>query len=272
MSGVVDLPDEVRARLEALVTGAPGRLRLAVRLDDGRRLDVDAGHVVPSASTIKVPVLVAALRACQEGRLDLEAPLALPAPDERVGGSGPVELLPSVSALPLGEVLLLMICLSDNDATNAVIDAVGTDAVAASLALVPTRDTVLQRRLMDFAAAERGLQNLTTAADLADLLVALHTGRLLDAAHTEVARGILRRQQFREGLPGYLPETLPVASKTGSIFGVRADMALVESPDVGGRWATVAVVATGLGEGEVDRGTAVLPVFAAIGEAVAGLL
>ena len=107
--------------------------------------------------------------------------------------------------------------------------------------------------------------------------IALRQGRLLDPRHTDVALAVMRRQQFREGLPAYLPETWPVASKTGELHGVRSDMALIEPTP--GRYAAVAVVATGLatdvvtGEASVsDRGTAVLPVFAEIGELVAALV
>ncbi|MEO3935484.1 serine hydrolase [Dermatophilaceae bacterium Soc4.6] len=267
----------LRERLSALVSRAPGRVGVSVSLPGALRVDVDAEHVVPAASTIKVPVLVAALDACQRGRLALDTTVSLPLPGERVGGSGPLELLPSVRRLPLLEALTLMICLSDNDATNAVIDLVGRESVTASLALVPTRHTHLRRRLMDVRAAAEGIENTTTACDLVDLLVALRGGRLLDPEHTQTALAVLQRQQFREGLPAYLPESVPVASKTGSLHGVRSDMALIES--VPGRFAAVAVVATGLagpggagGELGADRGTAVLPLFAEVGELVASLL
>ena len=284
VSGPAGLPQDAVRRLRGLVDAAPGEVALAVRRHDGASLDVAADRVVPSASTIKVPVLVAVLRAVQAGRLGLDEPVPLPPPGARVGGSGPLQLLPSLTALPVHELLLLMVCLSDNDATNVLLDRLdavaGPQAVGAALALVPTRATHLRRRLMDAEAAARGLQNETTAADLADLLVALRAGRLLDAERTRVALDVLGRQQFREGLPAYLPESVPVASKTGEIFGVRADVALVEPEP--GRWAVVAVVATGLGRGGSgsdivsvagsDRGTSVLPTFAEVGELVASLV
>lgn len=284
VTGSASLPQDAVRRLRALVDTAPGEVALAVRRHDGAALDVGADRVVPSASTIKVPVLVAVLRAVQDGRLGLEETVPLPPPAARVGGSGPLELLPSLASLPVHELLLLMICLSDNDATNVLLDRLdavaGPGAVAGVLAGVPTRATHLRRRLMDAEAAARGLQNETTAADLADLLATLRRGRLLDADRTGVALEVLGRQQFREGLPAYLPESVPVASKTGEIFGVRADAALLEPEP--GRWVAVAVVATGLGRGGSgtdivsaagsDRGTSVLPTFAAVGEVVASLV
>jgi len=255
------------AQLDGIVASAVGRLSAVVTTDDGWGWQHDPERVVPSASTIKVPVLAAALAAVQAGDLQLADLVDIPV--DRVGGSGPLCLLPSVTRLPLGELLSLMIALSDNDATNVVLDIVGMERVGELLEKVPTRHTRLRRRMMDFAAAERGLQNETSASDLAAVLVALREGRLLDEAHTRTALEILRTQQLRDGLPAYLPETITVASKTGDLFGVRADVALLER---GPRWVVVAVVATDLDDGERDRGTGVLASFAAIGELAGQLL
>lgn len=257
----------VAALLRAVVEQAPGRLGVAVTTGGGWSWSSDGDRVVPSASTIKVPILLAALRQVEAGRLDLAT--SVPLPVDRVGGSGPLSLLPSVTELPLGELLTLMISLSDNDATNVVIDLIGEAPLTELLASVPTANTRLQRRMMDGAAARRGLQNETCAADLVAVLVALRQGRLLGPSATLAALDILRTQQFREGLPAYLPEDISVASKTGEIVGVRGDVALFERRD---RWVVVAALATDLAKGGVDRGTAVLPTFAAIGEIVAGLL
>jgi len=262
-----DLRLDIAARLDGLVASAAGRVSAAVTTSEGWSWENDAQRVVPSASTIKVPVLLATLASVEAGGLDLATPVEIPA--ERVGGSGPLSLLPSVTRLPLEELLSLMIALSDNDATNVVIDLVGREAVGELLRKAPTRHTRLERRLMDFAAIERGLQNETCAADLVAILVALREGRLLEEAHTGIALDFLRSQQFRDGLPAYLPDTVSVASKTGELFGVRADVALIER---GGRWVVVAAMATDLAEGPVDRGTEVLASFARIGEVAAGLL
>lgn len=267
---------QLARELDDLVERCPYDLCVAVRDSDGWAWGHQGERVVPSASTIKVPLLVAALHEVERRRLDLSAQVALPAASERVGGAGPLQLLPSVQALPLGEVLSLMIALSDNDATNAVLDLLGFEAVQHTLARVPTRHTVLQRRMMDVAAAAAGRQNLTCTSDLVAVLVALREGRLLGPELTAEAIRILRTQQFREGLPAYLPPEVLVASKTGDLAGLRADMALLERSE---RWVAVAVVADGLtdaGEGgataTVDRGTAVLPTFAELGQACAALL
>jgi len=268
--------DSLEARLARAAIEAPGRLGVGVRDDRGWRWTHDAERVTRSASTIKVPILLAALRQVEAGRLDLRDDIAIAAFEDRVGGSGALSLLPSVTSLPLLEALRLMIALSDNDATNAVLDHAGlleSGDVDRLLADVPTRHTRLRRRMMDPAAAAAGRENETCPQDLVDLLVALREGRLLDPDQTTTALTVLRQQQLVAGLPAYLPTDVVVGSKTGDLPGLRADMALVERGD---RWVAVAVVADELGEpgrrGTPDRGTAILPVFASLGELVADRL
>lgn len=249
----------LQSSLAALVADGPGRISVAVHADSGERVELQAQRVTPAASTIKVPVLVAALRA----GMPLTTPISLPA--ERVGGGGPLAMLASVRTLPLSEVLRVMIALSDNDATNVLIDLVGMPAVGEVLAAAGTRHTVLARRMMDFEAAAQGRQNLTSAADLATVMVALRQGRLLDATATAQALEFLREQQQLDGLPAYLLDRVSVADKPGALAGVRTECALLEHDR---RWIAVGVTATHLDQDGVDRGTEVLPVLARIGEAV----
>jgi beta-lactamase class A len=126
--------------------------------------------------------------------------------------------------------------------------------------------------MMDPVSVSAGMENETCPQDLADLLAALRTGRLVDPELSALAVRILREQQFVAGLPAYLPAGVAVAAKTGELPGLRADMALMERDH---RWVAVAVIADGLversdsdaagGSGGRDRGTAVLPLFARIG-------
>lgn len=263
----------LEARLARAAAEAPGRLGVAVRDDRGWAWAHDADRVTRSASTIKVPILLAALRQVEAGRLGLRDDVAIAAFEERVGGSGALSLLPSVTSLPLLDALRLMIALSDNDATNAVLDharLLESGEVDRLLAEVPTRHTRLRRRMMDPAAAAAGRENETCPQDLVDLLVALREGRLLGPEQTTTALTILRQQQLVAGLPAYVPANVLVGSKTGDLPGLRADLALMERGD---RWAAVAVVVDGLGHpgrrAGSDRGTATLPVFASLGELVA---
>ncbi len=265
MSGI---GDSVAGRLARLTAAAPGRLSVCVRSDRGFRWGHDQERVVPAASTVKVAVLVALLRS------GLPPDRPLPLPTTRVGGAGALASMPSVRELPARELARLMIVLSDNDATNALIAALdllgtGRDALARVLAEAGTRHTVLERAMLDCAAVAQGRDNRTTAADLVALLVALRAGRLLDPAGTAAAVEVLRGQQSRDGLPAFLPPQVLVGAKSGMLPGLRHDLALLERAD---RWVAVAVTATDLADGPVDRGTDVLATFARIGAEAARLL
>lgn len=258
------IPADAAARLADVVQKAPGRLSVAIRADDGSRWAHDAERGVPAASTIKVAILLAALA---DG-MPWEAPVPLPA--TRVGGCGPLSLLPSVQQLPAGELAALMIACSDNDAANAVLDRIGMPAVAQVLARAGARHTVVRRRMMDPAAVATGSDNVTCAADQAGLFARLRDGRLLDQQRTRLAIDLLRRQQFTDGLPAFLPANVQAASKTGQLSGLRHDVALLER---GERWVSIAVLATDLVDSQgVDRGSDVLGVFARMGAIAAELI
>jgi beta-lactamase class A len=259
------MPDEP---FERLLAPAPGRWQVCVLDDVGQGWDRAADRIVPAASMIKVPILFAALLAVADGGLPLDQPCRLDGP--RVGGAGALSLLPTVRELTVRELLTLMIAQSDNDATNAVVDLLGAGRVNDYIhARLGAQRTALRRRMMDATAQAAGLENTTTAAELAAMLHQLRAGDLLPPALTAVALDILAAQQFREGLPAFLPPDVRSASKTGELPGIRHDGAILERAD---RWVVIVTLVTGLLDGERDRGTAALGHLAAIGEYVASLL
>lgn len=264
-----DLSERLRSEIRALAAAAPGELSVFVVGAGGPIVDMAGGRVVPAASTIKVPIMVTALERVAAGASGLRDPVPIAA--DRVGGSGALSLLPSVTELPLIETLRLMIALSDNDATNAVIAVVGLEAVRRTCRRLGLAETHLRRTLMDFAAIDAGIDNVTCARDLARVMAGIRVREALPEAETVVALDLLAEQQLLDGLPALLPERVWHANKTGELSGVRHDMAVFEHE---GRWAALAVTATGLmgPTGGVDRGSTVLPSFANIGAAVGNWL
>ena len=84
-----------------------------------------------------------------------------------------------------------------------------------------------------------------------------------------MALAVMREQQFRDGLAAYLPEDVHCASKTGMLPGIRHDIAIIERDQ---RWVVVTALGTDLMDAGIDRGTAILPSYAALGEAVTALI
>lgn len=233
----------MREALAALVAeaeaGFSGRLALAFApLPSGEPFLHEAERPLPAASLIKLPLLLHALAEVAAGRLSLERRVALREGD-KAGGNGVLRLLGPGLEPSVRDLLTLMIALSDNTATNLVIDLLGLEAANAFMQRLGLARTRLVGKLQLPLAAQneaqrRGERNQTSAAEVLGLLVRLARGELLGAAETELALAILREQQYHEALGRYLPrdpelsdERVVLASKSGCLRGVWHDAALV---------------------------------------------
>jgi len=218
---------DARESIDGLIQGSPGTVGLLIKdLSTGEVIQWAPEEPFPAASVIKVPVLVEALRQVGEGALRLDERVAVAAGD-KVGGFGILKELESVGDLSLLDLLTLMIIISDNTAANLCIERAGIHRVNESMASLGLRGTALQRKMMDMAARERGLDNFTTPSDMALLLEYLAAQRILTPELCELALGILRRQQVRDRIPFLLPQGVSAAHKTGELPGVRHDVGVV---------------------------------------------
>jgi beta-lactamase class A len=119
-----------------------------------------------------------------------------------------------------------MIAISDNTATNRVLDRLGFAAVNDVLARLGLRETLLRREMMDLQARAQGRENVTTATDIHNLLGEnLHPKRL-DPEVAAEALTFLERQQLPQGLGFFLPEG-SFAHKTGELEGVFHDVGIL---------------------------------------------
>jgi beta-lactamase class A len=217
-------------QLDALAAETPGVVAIAARdLAAGREYHRLADERLPSASVIKVAILVELLGRTAEGGLDLAERRALTEAD-KVPGSGVLPQLGAGLELTLLDLAHLMITVSDNTASNMLIDRLGCEAVNARLERLGLRRTRLGRKFYDFAARDRGLDNWLTAGEMADLLTGLEQRTALPPESCDLALAIMRQQQFDNRLPKLLPPDTPVANKTGSITGVCHDAGIIYSP------------------------------------------
>jgi beta-lactamase class A len=205
---------------------------------------VQFGTMVPmeTASTIKLPILVETLRQVEQGALSLETPVTLEHSD-MVEGSGVLQALSPGLTLALRDVLTLMITVSDNVATNMVLRIIGLSSVNYAMQALGLRDTEIKKRI-DFTLP--GPLGLSTPYDLVLLLKGIHQRTLISSKASEVMYAILRQQQYNTLLTRYLPYDLlnsdtddapvRIASKSGSLRGVRNDAGLINTP-----WGDVAL-------------------------------
>ena len=187
-----------------------------------------------AASLIKLPILVETLEQVAGGRLELSKRYTLEA-GEQVSGSGVLHTLEPGLSLTLRDLLTLMIIVSDNTATNMLIDITGRERVNDFCGRAGLRQTYLVGKLQlpkeeRNEEQRRGGNNVTCAADVLGLLTSLQRGDLLPPELTRLAINILKKQQFTEALARYLPtdeelhpDAVSIASKSGCIRGVWHD-------------------------------------------------
>lgn len=226
-AGALDeaLAGRLAETLSAIARGLDGVMGYAVvDLDTGHRVAALADTPFPTASSIKIAILYALARQADEGRIALDEPRPVP-PAARVGGSGVLQHL-TVPALTPRDLATLMIVLSDNTATNVLVDMVGREAVNARMQALGLPNIRLRRKMMDAAAQRRGEQNTATPGELADLLARIHAGDGLSPQARAFIVDTLARPKSSP-LTRALPPGVRAASKSGSLPGVRADAGLV---------------------------------------------
>ncbi len=219
------LEKKFEARLQEIAGHVDGVMSYTVvDLTSGDRMVSLPQLVSATASTIKLAILYELFRQVDEGKLKLDETRRL---DRRqaVGGSGVLFEL-GTPTLSLSDYATLMIVLSDNTATNVVIDAVGMDAVNARMRGLSLEQTKLRRHMMDGAAARRGDENVSTAAEIARLLEIFYRGEGLSPASRDGALRILKKAKTSPMLQG-VPPGVEVASKPGDLEGVRVDAGIV---------------------------------------------
>ncbi|TMC55196.1 MAG: serine hydrolase [Chloroflexi bacterium] len=213
----------------ALIERAPFRVGVFARSADAETLlEHDPDQALPSASVIKVPLVMTLYADAADGRIDLERRMRL---GDRVDGSGVLRDLRDVADLSLRDLAALTMILSDNTATNLVIDAVGVERVAERLVEWGCRKTALRRRMYDFEAAKRGLENVATARELASLLAILVEGRCRDRSTSDAVLAVMERCADDTMLRRFLAPGTMVPSKSGTLDASRNDVAVIRGPE-----------------------------------------
>lgn len=267
---------EALAALRRLADAFDGTLALAAREQaTGETLRIEADRAMPTASVIKLAVLVAVYARAHAGTLSLEDRLTI-RDEDRVGGSGVVHELSTGTALTVRDLATLMVVVSDNMATNLLIDAVGgapavNDLIHGELGLT---GITLNRKLLFTPSADDPLASATPQA-LVDLLGGLVAGRVVSAEASAEMLGILGHQQYLDQVPRLLDqgaygdaavpgegEPLAVFAKTGMIDGVRADVGVL---DLAGTQVSYAVMRETAGDRGLDIDTEAMQVGAEVG-------
>jgi beta-lactamase class A len=229
------LQNAIRARIAAF----PGTVSLyAKNLDTGAALGIREAEPVRTASTIKLPIMLAVFDAVARGQAKWEEPLTLTA-QEKVAGSGVLGVEFSTGdQLPIRDVLHLMIVLSDNTATNMILERFTADAVNAYLDKIGIKTTRSMRKILGsgpaagFSAAGKLSENrkyglgVSTPRDMVTILERLDRGEIVSPEASREMLAILKRNQDNTGITRHLMD-VPVAHKTGALDALRSDVGIV---------------------------------------------
>ena len=185
---------------------------------------------VYSASVIKVPVLVEAVRWLRDGNVSLDTEFTLGF-DDRVPGSGVLRFMHGGMPLTYHDLMVLMIITSDNHATNMLIDFLSPESITNTMRSFGYTATDCQRRIFDYEAMERGLFNYIGAGEIADLCKRIYTKQAAGGEWDELALKIMRMQLDSEKLQALLPEDVNIASKPGEQENVMHDCGVIWTDD-----------------------------------------
>lgn len=245
----------LQAEVDARVRKFPGAVSIyAKNLDSGAVYTLRGDEPVRTASTIKLALMVEAFGAVAEGRAKWTETVVLRDSD-KVSGSGVVRELSDGVWLPLRDLVNLMIVVSDNTATNLLVDRFTADAVNARMAKMGFEQTRLMRKVRGDGTALKAAEGFSAAGievanqkyglgrtsphEMVRLLEMMAKGEVVNAGASAEMIEILKRQQFTEGI-GRRTGKVVVASKSGSLDALRSDVGIVYS--AGGRIAMAITV------------------------------
>ena len=201
-------------------------------LNSGQQLLIRPDEVFPQASSIKIAVLAELYHQAQQsaqgvhGKATLKDRYVVRAadivPDSSILGG----LTPEVSSLTNRDLATIMVAVSDNSATNILIDRVGMDNVVRLTDSLGLAHTQLRRKMMDLQAAAQGRENISTPREMMQLLEQLYRGKVIGAPLLDDFFTVLATNKD-SWIPRDLPPDLKVANKPGELEGVRNDSGIV---------------------------------------------
>ena len=226
--------NKLEARVAETVQKFDGEMGVAiVDLTDGRTILKNADRVFPTASSIKIALLLELYRQEQQAREGAQGKARLNDlydvdPKGMVDYSSIMQgLTPGLTKVTNHDLAQFMIAVSDNTASNILIDRVGMENVNATLRSLGLTKTLLRRHMMDLEAAKQGNENVSTPREMARLLQLIYEGKALNNELTaEFIKQLstLKESELQHDLPGL---GIQVADKPGNLKGVRTDSGIV---------------------------------------------
>ena len=218
---------KLERKIEQIDEQLDGVMGVAIEdLTNGDHYFLREDEVFAQASSIKITVLADLYLQAQQGKLKLNDLYSVQSSDLVPDSDIMNGLTPGTTRLTLRDLATMMVAVSDNAATNVLIDRVGMANVNAMLDSLGLTHTRLRRKMMDLEAAKQGRENVSTPREMMTLLDAIYHGKLLNKESEEDFFKVLSTNKS-SFIPRDLPPDLKVANKPGELEAVRNDSGLV---------------------------------------------
>ena len=215
------------SKIELVDRNLDGVMGVAIEdLTAGDHYFLHEDEVFAQASSIKIAVLADLYLQAQQGKLRLADLYTVQSSDLVPDSDIMNGLTPGVTRVTLRDLATMMVAVSDNAATNVLIDRVGMQNVNGMLESLGLTHTRLRRKMMDLEAAKQGRENISTPREMMTLLNAIYRGKLLNKESTEDFFKVLSTNKD-SWIPRDLPAGLKIANKPGSLEAVRNDSGIV---------------------------------------------
>ncbi|WP_306551467.1 serine hydrolase [Daejeonella sp.] len=222
------LKQKTEADLKGIINSSPSLTGLmAIDLTSGETIGINSDLIFTQASAIKIPILMEVYKQAHEKKFALTDIKPLQQINT-VAGSGILNAMTDPVNLSIRNYCMLMIGLSDNSATNMLIELVGMKNVTNTMLSLGFSNTKLQRKMIDQPASLRNEENISTPADAAKILKLLFDGKFIDAATSNEIVSMLQKNPIENSkIATGVPGNVKIAFKTGGMGGVSTEWAIV---------------------------------------------
>ena len=246
LAGQDDASPKVDSAIKSETASFKGRVTLyAKNLQTGASYSLSGEQPVRTASTIKLAIMAECFAEAAEGKLDLNERLKITTA-EKVSGSGILQDLTDDDELPIRDMIDLMVVLSDNTATNLILNRIGGNAVNERMAHLGLPKTRVMRKILgdkndlkpfptgitdEGAKAENKRWGIgrSSPKEMVTLLEMIYRGQLVSTQASQDMLVILKRQRDHESIARDM-KNVPVANKTGALDHLRSDVGIVYLP------------------------------------------
>ncbi len=225
---------DLESRIAPLVKDHKGKVAVAVKhLKTGEEFYFSADTAMPTASLIKLPIMVETYWQAKDGKVKLDTKLTL-AKDDKAPGSG--ILTPHFSegaTFPLKDAVRLMIVYSDNTATNLVLDQIGLPSTNTRMEKLGFKNTKINAKVfkpetrIDQEFGKKYGLGSTTAKEMIQLLELIDAGKVVSPEACKEMLAHLKACDDKEKMTRFLPVGTVVAHKTGSVNASKTDAGII---------------------------------------------